>query len=202
MLWYSRPCDYLRRSIGSNPLGVVRQHFLGRHIRNEESDTRIFWINGWPRHDIQKSGGHREYIKRVQRWKEGAKTVFIYDEAQLSYWDIELWRDFFRDISRRTPDRWTIVFASYGSPTSRFKIKGTLVQLKDMQRVTQKAIDHHDNLPSVGLFFLSGGDGQSYFCSLPANPTLLWSIVLRCRLWYYWRTRERDLWFLGYHRCW
>lgn len=66
---------------------------------------------------------------------------------------MDLWNDFFKDIKHDTPDRWTIVFASYGSPTSRFKIKGTPIRLNDMQRVTLRAIDHCDDLPAVGLLF-------------------------------------------------
>jgi hypothetical protein len=46
-------------------------------------------------------------------------------------------------------DRWTIVFASYGSPTSRFKIKRTLLQLKDIQRVTLKVTAS----PVLKIFF-------------------------------------------------
>ena len=82
--------------------------------------------------------------------------MFIFDEAQLSYWDIDLWTGFFKDIKSSTPDRWAIVFASYGSASSRFKIKGTPIVLRDMQRVTLRPIDHGDALPAVGLLFSQG----------------------------------------------
>jgi hypothetical protein len=64
---------------------------------------------------------------------------------------VELWNTFFKDINQHTPDRWTVVFASYGSPSSRFQIKGTPIRLIDNQRVTLRAIDHSDGLPAVGL---------------------------------------------------
>jgi hypothetical protein len=79
--------------------------------------------------------------------------VFIFDEAQLSYWDMDLWTGFFKEIRGNTPDRWAIAFASYGSASSRFKIQGNPIWLNDSQRVTLRTIDHHDGLPAVGLFF-------------------------------------------------
>ncbi len=82
--------------------------------------------------------------------------MFIFDEAQLSYWDIDLWIGFFKGIKGDTPDRWTIAFASYGIASSTFKIQGTPIRLNDMQRVTLRAIDHDDALPAVGLHFSQG----------------------------------------------
>ena len=46
-----------------------------------------------------------------------------------------------------------IVFASYGSSTSRIRIEGTPIRLVDLQRVTLHPINHEDDLPPVGLFF-------------------------------------------------
>lgn len=79
--------------------------------------------------------------------------MFIFDEAQLSYWDLDLWTGFFKEIRGDTPDRWAIAFASYGSASSRFKIQGSPIWLNDLQRVTLRAIDHDDGLPAVGLLF-------------------------------------------------
>ena len=111
----------------------------------------IIYVDGWPEEDVKRGGGAYKYLLE-QGWKAGAKTVFIFDEAQLSYWDGQLWNSFFKDLSRHTPDRWTIIFASYGNPSSRFQIKGTPIQLLDKQRVSLRAIDHSDGLPAVGLF--------------------------------------------------
>jgi len=83
---------------------------------------------------------------------EGDKTVFIFDEAQLTYWDGSLWRDFFKNL-HGSKDTQAIVFTSYGSASTRFYVVGTPIDLNDMQRVTLKAIPHKDNLPSVGLCF-------------------------------------------------
>ena len=63
----------------------------------------------------------------------------------------------FGAISSRThynsKDTQVIVFASYGSASTRFYVVGTPIDLSDMQRVTLNAIPHEDNLPSVGLCF-------------------------------------------------
>ena len=83
---------------------------------------------------------------------EGNKTVFIFDEAQLTYWDGELWRDFFKNLNG-SADTQAVAFTSYGSASMRFYVVGTPIYLNDMQRVTLKAIPHNDNLPSVGLRF-------------------------------------------------
>jgi hypothetical protein len=83
---------------------------------------------------------------------EGDKTVFIFDEAQLTYWDVDLWRDFFKNL-QGSGDTQAIIFTSYGSPSTRFYVAGTPIYLSDMQRVTLKAIPHKDNLPAVGLCF-------------------------------------------------
>ncbi len=78
--------------------------------------------------------------------------MFIFDEGQLTYWDVNLWRDFFKNLYR-SEDTQAIVFTSYGSPSTRFYVVETPIDLNDMQRVTLKPIPHKDNLPSVGLHF-------------------------------------------------
>jgi hypothetical protein len=83
---------------------------------------------------------------------EGDKTVFIFDEAQLTYWDVDLWRDFFKNL-QGSGDTQAIIFTSYGSASTRFYVAGTPIDLNDMQRVTLKPIPHKDNLPAVGLCF-------------------------------------------------
>ena len=96
-------------------------------------------------------GCYRDYLKE-KGWVEGKKTVFIFDEAQLSYCDVPLWVTFFKSMHDYR-DRRAITFASYGSPSSRISIEGTPIRLVDSQRVTLRPINHEDGLPPVGLFF-------------------------------------------------
>ena len=80
------------------------------------------------------------------------KTVFIFDEAQITYGDSDLWNNFFKSIHDYPLCR-AIIFASYGSPTTRFTIQGLLILIHDRKRVTLRAIQHDDNLPAAGVLF-------------------------------------------------
>jgi hypothetical protein len=97
-------------------------------------------------------GGYRSYLERRMSWVQGAPTVFIFDDAQVSYVDTELWGDFFKSMSDY-PERRAIAFTSYGSPTTRSGLPSTPVEFNDTQRVTLRAVDHNDGIQPVGLLF-------------------------------------------------
>ena len=79
--------------------------------------------------------------------------VFIFDEAQVTYNDGNLWNDFFKSINQY-PCCCVIVFTSYGNPSTRISTKqGISMIIPNQQRVTLCPIQHMDNLPAVGLFF-------------------------------------------------
>jgi hypothetical protein len=131
------------------------------YIRQWEPTTNIIWIEGWPRNEINAKGGWQNYFEQEKGWVKGNKTVFVFDEGQLSYGDLNLWNSFSKSIAEN-PDPYpdpnsdserVIIFASYGSPSSRFAIEGTPMVLNDVQRVTLRAIQHDDNQPAVGLYF-------------------------------------------------
>ena len=127
-------------------------NLLGKHIGDREPLVHVIWISGWKFGDVEASGGWYPYLKKRKFWEEGKDTVFIFDEAQVSYTDGALWNDLFKSI-RQYRDRRAIVFASYGSPSSIINIGGTLIFVADEARVTLLPIDNGDNLPAVGLFF-------------------------------------------------
>jgi len=85
-------------------------------------------------------------------WVKLAQTVFIFDEAQLSYRDGDLWDNFFKSMHSFTGHR-AIAFSSYSSPTSHAAIAGTLIFIEDAQRVTVRPIQHNNSIASVGLLF-------------------------------------------------
>ena len=120
---------------------------LCQHIRQQEPATKTIWIQGWS----PGKGGWLRYFE-TQGWVQGAYTVFIFDEAQFTYVDGELWNRFFKSISKY-PNVRAIIFTSFGSPSSRITIAGTSMQLTDRQRVTLRAVQHDDKLPPVGLLF-------------------------------------------------
>ena len=125
---------------------------LGRHIRDQEPDVCVIWIGGWKLDDVAKCGGWYSFLKTRKGWIPGENTVFIFDEAQVSYRDVELWNELFKGI-HDYPDRRAIVFASYGSPSSVIDIEGTPILVSPTVRVSLLPTAHGDNLPAVGLLF-------------------------------------------------
>ncbi len=116
-----------------------------------EPTTDVISIATWSTKEEVTSGEWKTQLRR-RGWVEQNETVFIFDEAQLSYGDTDLWNNFFKSIHEYPRCR-AIVFASYGSPTSRIKIRGTPIIIPQWKRVTLHAILHEDNLPAAGLLF-------------------------------------------------
>jgi hypothetical protein len=127
---------------------------LGKHIRVQEPDVRVIWIDGWERDDVAKCRGWYSYLKKRKGWIPGGDTVFIFDEAQLSYKDGRLWNELFKGI-HDYPDRRAIAFASYGSPSSSTDIQGTSIFVVPMARVSLLPTAPKDDLPAAGLLFTS-----------------------------------------------
>jgi energy-coupling factor transporter ATP-binding protein EcfA2 len=125
---------------------------LGRHIHVQEPDVRVIWIGGWKLDDVAKCGGWYSYLKKRKGWIPGEDTVFIFDEAQVTYKDGELWNELFKGI-HDYPDRRAIAFASYGSPSSFIDIEGTPIFVAPTARVSLLPTAHNDNLPAAGLLF-------------------------------------------------
>lgn len=109
----------------------------------------MIWVQGWSREPC----GPRwdEYLKMFG-WVQLKQTVFIFDEAQLSKWDGDLWHNFFKSMTS-FPKRRAIAFTSYGSPYSHITIAGTLIFIADAQRVSLRPIQCDDDTASVGLLF-------------------------------------------------
>ena len=101
-------------------------------------------------------------------WTPDKETVFIFDEAQMSYKDTELWMDLFKCIHAYR-ERRAIVFVRYGSPSSFIDIEGIPFSVAPRARVSLLPTVHEDNLPSAGLLFTCAEfDGlvlQQYPCS-------------------------------------
>ena len=112
----------------------------------------IISVFGWPLEDVKEIGGWQAYVQHEKGWVQGQKTIFIFDEAQMSYEDPSLWSEFFKNIEAYD-DLFAIAFASYGNPTSCLSIKSTPFSVSDSQRVTLHPVDHGDGLGAVGLLF-------------------------------------------------
>ena len=122
------------------------------YITKQEPTTHVIWMHGWPYDDVKARGRWKRYFEIEKGWIENQKSVFIFDEAQLSYVDGEFWNNFFKSIHIYSNCR-AIAFMSYGSPATRIMIQGTPIIIPDERRVTLRAIQHKDGLPCAGLFF-------------------------------------------------
>jgi hypothetical protein len=111
----------------------------------------VIWIDEWLVNEVKLEGGFVAYLEEVKGWKIRAKTVFIFDNAQVTYWDEQLWRDFFRVLGNDYSHLRAIAFASYGTPACRFFLGSSQIDLMEKQRVTLKSIPHEDHIPPVGL---------------------------------------------------
>ena len=132
---------------------TVLTRLLAAHIRQQDPTVdQVLQIYSWP--PIADRDEYDAVLKR-KGWVEHKKTVFIFDEGQLTYDDGGLWLDFFKSIHESKGHRRAIVFASYGSPTSRIIITGTPTPMfiPDRQRVTLHHIAHGDGLCPAGLLF-------------------------------------------------
>ena len=112
----------------------------------------MIWVQGWPCKPVDQGGIPWDKYLELLGWVKLEQTVFIFDEAQLSYRDGALWNNFFKSMTRFKQRR-AIAFASYGSPTSHVTIDGTSISIEDAQRVTLRSIQHDDDIAPVGLFF-------------------------------------------------
>jgi hypothetical protein len=127
---------------------------LGKHIRVQEPHVHVIWIGVWDLDDVAKCGGWSSYLKMRNGWIPGEDTVFIFDEAQLSYKDGRLWNELFKGI-HDYPDRRAIAFVNYGSPAPFIDIQGTSIFIAPEARVSLRPTAHKDNLPAAGLLFTS-----------------------------------------------
>lgn len=112
----------------------------------------MIWIDGWS-DVITIANTWREHLKNDKHWDDVIASVFIFDEAQLTYRDTGLWNTLFKPISDHplTLHHRIIIFTSYGSPT-RINAPGTLMYIKQPQMMTLVPIDHHDGLGAAGLY--------------------------------------------------
>lgn len=121
---------------------------LAYHIYQQDQTVHIITIFGWNLKEVRKIGGWKVYLQCKKGWDEDKKTIFIFDEAQMSYGD-SLWHQFFKNI-KGYGNHFAIAFASYGSPTSWLHIPNAPSFIRDSQRVT---LHRGDGLGTVGLLF-------------------------------------------------
>jgi hypothetical protein len=123
---------------------------LRRYITNLERNTDVIYIPFWPK---DRSLGLELFLAVDHGWVQTRETVFIFDNAESTYNDNELWVSLFKDTPNFRTRR-VIIFTSFGSPNSRILLEDnvTPIQLAPAQRVNLHPVSHNDGLPPVGLF--------------------------------------------------
>jgi hypothetical protein len=132
---------------GKSSLAVLLAH----HIKQQEPAANVIFIANWDLKAVDAAGNWQSHLVDKYGWVTGERTFFIFDDAQTTYGDIDLWNQLFKSI-HDFDNRFAIAFASYGSPTYRLTIHGTPFFVSDVNRVTMRHTDY-DELGSVGLLF-------------------------------------------------
>ncbi len=103
------------------------------------------WLKAVSRLDIRGAGN----------WRLLLNTVFIFDEAQLSYVDTEFWVDYVKPLTAEQPkfSPFVLLFSSYGSPeTFAYQAPGSApVPLAREQRVSVRLLPSNNG--HVSLYF-------------------------------------------------
>jgi hypothetical protein len=84
------------------------------------------------------------------------KTYLLFDNAQDTYWDTDLWENFFKDRAQLNLGPITALFCSYGSPSYRpvQYNHGTPLALPPCARISLRPTPcDHDHHAPFGLWF-------------------------------------------------
>jgi hypothetical protein len=144
---------------------MLLTELVGDCIHQQEPATDVIWVQGW----LRKPGEPCwDVYLTTMAWVQLKQTVFIFDEAQLSKWDEDLWHNFFKSMSS-FPKYCAIPFVSYGSPYSHIIIAGTLIFIVDAQRVSLQPIQCDGDTTSVSLLFTQTEFGNLVTKQYPRN---------------------------------
>jgi hypothetical protein len=112
-------------------------------------------------------------IRDSDSWQVLSNTVFIFDEAQLSYVDNEFWVDYLKPIAT-SPHKFSplvILFSSYGSPgTFAHEVSGSSpVPLSRKQHVSVRPLASNNGCASLYFTLVEFEDAVERFSRLKSN---------------------------------
>jgi hypothetical protein len=93
---------------------------LSAHININDPDYKVFTLIGWEHREVKEAGGFVGTLESATKMPylelatEASKVVIFFDEAQDSYWDEELWLEFFKALELGMGSI-VILFASFGA---------------------------------------------------------------------------------------
>jgi hypothetical protein len=122
-------------------------YLLRKYITDNHPDKEVFLLSRY--RDKPKAAPIPDYTVYLEEyhWKNQSNGVLILDEAQLSYWDHDLWLIFFKSIGPSTPYM-VILFASYGSAGRNLLSSSTPFRVEEDQLV---GLTRGSMASSVGL---------------------------------------------------
>ena len=138
---------------------LVANELLARY----SGDIPLYVLTGWDKKQVTLAGGWNHYLSKATgirgfSWPT-SRAYILLDEAQESYWDTNLWAEFFKDISPfDTGASRVILFASYGSPdrgnagfnpeeyckTPMDFASGALISMRAEESLDDETIDYDD----------------------------------------------------------
>lgn len=127
------------------------------HILSQEPEAIVEVIKTWPKEPGTKI--QDRIHERIETFPlTGPQNHYLlFDNAQDTYWDGDLWENFFKDIVQRGIGPYGILFCSYGSPGRRpvEHDNGTPLVLPDSARISLTPYpDTSDSeFPPIGLLF-------------------------------------------------
>ena len=97
---------------------------LRNYILEVDPDAKIRVLSSWPESDGLPLNTRLELDFLLsdilhESPEVIAKTYILIDNAQDTYWDIELWETFFKDQQQYSDGYRIVLFCSYGSPSAR-----------------------------------------------------------------------------------
>ena len=130
---------------------TVLSWLLAWHIYQHDQTAHVIFVSGWDLDHVRRLGGWKLYLQHEKGWDEENKTVLIFDEAEATYGDSDLWLQFFIHVEDYQ-NQSVIVFSGHGSPTSQLRVSDTNTpwSVGDLQRVT---LHRGDGPGAVGLLF-------------------------------------------------
>ena len=117
-------------------------HLISNYLNSNYPNLTVSNICGWKSSEVERDEDPNVHLKKrtgvtIMEFLASQNRVLLIDEGQETYSDGQLWGQLFKLVTRLTGP-FTIMFASYGSPT-RSPIEHTyrtLVELRAIQRLS------------------------------------------------------------------
>ncbi|RAH75635.1 uncharacterized protein BO66DRAFT_445672 [Aspergillus aculeatinus CBS 121060] len=135
---------------------------LANELLERYPDTPLYVLSGWPERQVSAAGGWIRYFEKQLNVRgdelEAYPCFILFDEAQESYWDTDLWAQLFKSIEKTVSVHF-VLFTCYGAGMTHGGGGQTLptptpINFQLHQQVSlrpEEGIYHHPGRKQVGL---------------------------------------------------